>query len=68
MGSNRTFLNGWIVLCAGLLASSTSSFLVTVGSLGPATNVAAGFLDGLAVVAFGAAIAPAADPALRGQT
>ncbi len=53
---NKTLINGLVILCAGLLASSASSFLERFAILGTATEFARGFLDGLAVVAFGIAI------------
>ena len=53
---NRTLVNGLVILCAGLLASSASSFLARSAIFGTATDFACGFLDGLAVVAFGVAI------------
>jgi hypothetical protein len=53
---NQAFVNGFVVLCAGLLASSVSSFLETFNILGTATDLVRGFFDGLSVVAFGVAI------------
>jgi len=47
---------GLTVLCGGLLASAASSFLEHLAVLGTAASLAAGFCDGLAAVAFGAAI------------
>jgi len=53
---NKTLINGLIVLTAGLLASSVSSFLKTFALFGTATDLFSGFFDGLAVVAFCVAI------------
>jgi len=53
---NRSFINGFIALGAGLLALSLSSFLERFALLGTATSFASGFLHGLAVVAFCVAI------------
>ena len=53
---NKTVIHGLAILSGWLLASSVSSFLGTVGILGAATDFTQGVLDGLAVVAFGAAI------------
>lgn len=53
---NKTFINGFVVLGIGLLASSVSSFLERFTILGTATDFASGFFDGLAVVAFCVAI------------
>lgn len=53
---NKGFLNGIIVLVAGLLLSSVSSFLATFALFGTATEFVRGACDGLAVVAFCLAI------------
>lgn len=53
---NKTLINGLVVLCAGLLTSSAASFLERFAILGTATDFAMGFLDGLAVAAYGVAI------------
>lgn len=53
---NRKFLNSMVILVAGLLASSVSSFLATFALFGTATGFVRGVLDGLAVVAFCVAI------------
>jgi hypothetical protein len=53
---NKTLINGLVVLAAGLLASSVSSFLKTFALFGTATDLYSGFFDGLAVVAFCLAI------------
>lgn len=55
--SNNSIRNGLVVLMLGLLASSIASFLGDFMLLGSATNLAQGFFDGLAVVAFVVAIA-----------
>jgi hypothetical protein len=52
----RSLVDGWIVLGAGLLASSFSSFLEHVALSGDATSFTRGFFDGLSVVAFAVAI------------
>jgi hypothetical protein len=54
---NGMFIDGFVVLCAGLLASSLSSFLEVFAVLGTATDLVRGVFDGLSVVAFSAAIA-----------
>jgi len=54
--NNKTFINGFVVLGAGLLASSVSSFLQTFTIFGTATDFVSGVFDGLSVVAFGVAI------------
>ena len=54
--SNRGVLDGLVVLCIGLLASSASSLLEHIRILGSATDLARGFLDGLAAGAFCVAI------------
>jgi len=54
--NNRVFLNGLIILGAGLLASSVSSFLGAFALFGTATDFVRGLFDGLSVVAFGVAI------------
>ena len=56
MADNKTLINGLIVLAAGLLASSVSSFLETFALFGTAMDLFSGFFDGLAVVAFCVAI------------
>jgi hypothetical protein len=53
---NRTTVNGLVILAAGLLAESASTLLGHITILGSATDFTRGLLDGLAVVAFGAAI------------
>ena len=54
--SNGPFNNGLASLAAGLLASSAASFLERFPILGTASDFAGGFLYGLAVVAFAAAL------------
>jgi hypothetical protein len=54
--ANRTLVNGLIILAAGLVASSVSSFLEHFAILGAATEFTRGLFDGLAVVAFCVAI------------
>jgi hypothetical protein len=54
--SNRAFINGLVVLGAGLLASSVSSFLEHFAIFGASTDFARGLFDGLSVVAFAVAI------------
>jgi hypothetical protein len=54
--TNRTLVDGLIILGAGLLASSASSFLEHFAILGTATEYARGLLDGLSVVAYCVAI------------
>lgn len=53
---NHKFINGLIILVAGLFTTSISSFLEHFNVLGTATNFFGGFFDGLSVVAFGAVI------------
>lgn len=53
---NRSLLDGLVVLGVGLLFSSGSSFLEHIRILGSATDLARGFLDGLAAVTFCVAI------------
>jgi hypothetical protein len=53
---NTTSTNGLIILAAGFLASSVSSFLEHFALLGTATEFATGLFDGLSVVAFCVAI------------
>lgn len=53
---NKPFSSGLVILCVGLLASSASSFLERFTLFGAVTGFAAGFLDGLAVVAYCVAI------------
>lgn len=52
----KTFNNGFLVLVAGLLASSVSSLLEHLTFLGTATDFVGGLFDGLAAVAFCVAI------------
>jgi hypothetical protein len=54
--NNHSLLDGLLVLSLGLLASSASSVLEDIGILGSATDLARGFLDGLAAVMFCVAI------------
>jgi hypothetical protein len=54
--NNKAFINGFVVLAAGLLASSVSSFLESFTIFGTATDFARGVFDGLSVVAFCVAI------------
>jgi hypothetical protein len=54
--TNRTLIDGLIILGAGLLASSASSFLEHFAILGTANGFARGLLDGLSVVAYCVAI------------
>lgn len=54
--NNKAFINGFVALGAGLLASSVSSFLETFTIFGTATDFVRGVFDGLAVVAFCVAI------------
>lgn len=54
--SNRSVLDGLLVLALGLLSSSASSVLEHVRILGGATDLARGFLDGLAAGMFCVAI------------
>ena len=53
---NRALNKGLLILGSGLLASSLSSFLEHIAGLGNGTEFARGLFDGLAVVAFCAAI------------
>jgi len=50
--NNRTVLDGLVVLALGLLLSSASSFLEHIRLLGSVTDLARGFLDGLAAGTF----------------
>lgn len=54
--NDRNLIKGLVVLAAGLLASSISSFLEHFAILGTATEFARGLCDGLSMVAFCAAI------------
>ena len=54
--SNRSMLDGLVVLALGLLVSSASSLLEHIRILGSATDLARGFLDGLAAGMFCVAI------------
>jgi hypothetical protein len=54
--SNRAFINGFVVLCAGFFASSVSSLLEIYPIFGAATAFLRGVAGGLAAVAFGVAI------------
>jgi hypothetical protein len=54
--NNRSVLDGLVVLGVGLLASSASSLLEHIRMLGSATDLARGFLDGLAAGAFCVAV------------
>jgi uncharacterized membrane protein len=53
---NRTLINGFVFLGAGLLVRSLSSFLAHFMIFGTAQDFVMGFFDGLAVVAFLTAI------------
>jgi hypothetical protein len=53
---NKQFTNGMLCFVTALLLSGLSSFLGHFALLGGSTNLAQGFLDGLSVVACGAAI------------
>jgi hypothetical protein len=53
---NKTTTDGLILLGAGFLASSVSSFLEQFAVLGTATDFATGLFDGISVVAFCVAI------------
>jgi hypothetical protein len=53
---NKILIDGLVILGAGLLASSISSFLEHVAVFGTANDFMRGFFDGLAVIAFLAAI------------
>jgi hypothetical protein len=54
--NNRSVLDGLVVLALGLLASSGSSLLEHIRILGSATDLARGFLDGLAAGMFCVAV------------
>ena len=54
--NNQKFINGLVVLIAGLFTSSISSFLGHFAVLGTAIDFFSGFFDGLSIAAFGAAI------------
>ncbi len=54
--ANRPLINGLILLGAGLLASSVSSFLEHFAILGAATDLTRGFFDGLSAGVFCVAI------------
>ena len=54
--NSKTFINGFVVLCAGLLATSVSSFLEFFTLFGTATEFVRGVFDGLSVVASAVAI------------
>lgn len=54
--ANRELIHGLVVLAAGLLASSVSSFLEHLAILGAAIHSTRGLFDGLSVVAFCGAI------------
>jgi hypothetical protein len=54
--NNKAFISGFVVLGAGLLASSVSSFIETFTIFGTATDFVRGIFDGLSVVAFCVAI------------
>jgi len=54
--NNKAFISGFVVLGAGLLARSVSSFLETFTIFGTTTDFVRGVFDGLSVVAFGVAI------------
>ncbi len=54
--NNRSVLDGLLVLSLGLLASSASSVLEHIRILGSSTDLARGFLDGLAAGMFCVAI------------
>ncbi|MGD9030012.1 MAG: hypothetical protein PVG25_09375 [Anaerolineae bacterium] len=54
--SSKAFVNGFVALCAGFLASRVSSLLEAFPIFGAATVLLRGVADGLAVVAFGVAI------------
>lgn len=54
--TRRVLRNGAIWLAAGFLCSSINSLLDRFAGAAPAANWARGFLDGLAAVAFAAAI------------
>ncbi|MBN1138000.1 MAG: hypothetical protein JXM73_15530 [Anaerolineae bacterium] len=53
---DRQFTNGIVVFVTALGLSALSSFVGHLALFGDATNFAQGFLDGLSVVACGAAI------------
>lgn len=52
----RVFREGGVWFAGGLLCTSINSLLDRFAGAAPAADWARGFLDGLAVVAFGAAI------------
>jgi hypothetical protein len=52
----NTFNKGFVILGAGLVASSMSSLFEHLAFLGAATDFVGGVFDGLAVVAFCGAI------------
>lgn len=54
--NDRNIINGLAVLGAGLLASSLASLVEHLAVLGTATDFAIGLFDGLAAVAYCAAI------------
>jgi hypothetical protein len=54
--NNRSVLDGLVVMGLGLLFSSASSLLEHIRILGAATDLARGFLDGLAAGMFCVAI------------
>lgn len=54
--NNRSVLDGLVVLALGLLSSSASSLLEHIPILGSATDLARGFLHGLAAGTFCVAI------------
>ena len=54
--NNKVFVMGLVILAAGLMASSASSFLGRFAILGTATDFTRGLFDGLSVVAFCVAI------------
>ena len=53
--NSEALANSFVVLGAGLLASSVSSFLEMFAIFGTATGCVRGVFDGLSVVAFGVA-------------
>jgi hypothetical protein len=54
--SEKASVNGYAWLAVGLLLSSIVSLLDHFAGAGPAASFARGILDGLSVVAFGAAV------------
>lgn len=54
--SNKTLVNGLVIMAIGFLASSLSSFIGHFTLFGTATDFVSGFFDGLAVGLFGVAI------------